>query len=114
MDAVEWTDLTSSSVRRAAFCPDAGARQGAGRLLLEFRSGRTYEYADVPKSVFEWLLRVPNKGAYVTRMIVGTYAERELDSTTPRGEAVATADLETALRASIERASSERTERPSR
>lgn len=101
MGALEWTELKSSSIRRAAFdCHSDRRFARVGKLLLEFRSGRKYEYSQVPESVFEWLLRVPNKSAYVTRMVVGTYPERELDSGTQRR---ATEDLEAALRASIER-----------
>ena len=45
-------------------------------LEIEFHSGSVYAYEGVPSSVHEWLLRIPNKGVFVTRQIVGRYTER--------------------------------------
>jgi len=45
-------------------------------LEIEFHSGSVYAYEGVPSSVYEWLLRIPNKGVFVTRQIVGRYTER--------------------------------------
>jgi hypothetical protein len=64
------TGLPSRSVRSAGYDP-AGQR-----LELEFSSGGVYEYFDVPASVYDWLLRVPNKGRYVTKMISNRYRFR--------------------------------------
>jgi hypothetical protein len=47
-------------------------------LEIEFHSGSVYAYEGVPRSVHEWLLRIPNKGVFVTRQIVGRYTERAL------------------------------------
>ena len=49
-------------------------------LEIEFHSGSVYAYEGVPSSVYEWLLRVPNKGVFVSRQIVGRYTERALPS----------------------------------
>jgi len=51
-------------------------------LELEFRSGRVYRYHEVPRSVVDWLLRSPNKGGFVTRMISGRYREQSLPDAT--------------------------------
>lgn len=73
----------------------AGYDPATRRLELEFRTGRRYEYYDVPPGVYSWLLRVPNKGQFVSRMISPCYAYRELS------QAMAAPDLEQALRASL-------------
>jgi len=49
-------------------------------LQIEFQSGSVYAYQGVPRSVHEWLMRIPNKGVFVTRQIVGQYTERALPS----------------------------------
>jgi hypothetical protein len=65
-------------------------------LELEFKSGRVYQFDGVPAGVYQWLLRTPEKGAYVSRMINGRYAYR--DVTPALGPA---GDLEAILRASL-------------
>jgi hypothetical protein len=45
----------------------AGYDSAARTLDIEFSSGRVYRFRDVPSTVYDWLLRVPNKGVYVTR-----------------------------------------------
>jgi hypothetical protein len=52
----------------------------AEELQIEFQSGSVYAYQGVPPSVYEWLMRIPNKGVFVTRQIVGRYTERALPS----------------------------------
>jgi hypothetical protein len=71
----------------------------AEELEIEFHSGQVYVYERVPRSVYEWLLRTPNKGIFVTRQIVGRYVERSV----PQGEATPPDALEQVLRASLER-----------
>lgn len=71
-------------------------------LELEFRSasggaGATYRYLEVPRSVFEWLLRTPNKGVFVARQITGRYAFESVPVTPATPEAA----LEEALRNSL-------------
>lgn len=69
----------------------------ATRLLeIEFRSGSVYRYADVPRSVYEWLLRTPNKGVFVARQISGRYAFESVGRPSTPPEA-----LESALRDSL-------------
>lgn len=50
-------------------------------LEIEFTSGRIYQFEDVPRGVFDWLLRTPNKGSYVARMINNKFRYRDV---TPR------------------------------
>ena len=66
-------------------------------LELEFRSGSVYRYLDVPRSVYEWLLRTPNKGVFVARQITGRYAFESVPAT----PATPAEQLEEALRQSL-------------
>jgi hypothetical protein len=77
----------------------AAGYEGATRTLeLEFRSGRVYRFADVPETVYEWLLRVPNKGIYVARSITGQYAYEDVtDPPTTDGPLDLAALLEASL-----------------
>jgi hypothetical protein len=88
---VQRVPVTSRSLRSVGYDPDQR------RLELEFRSGKVYEYDEVPAPVHEWLMRVPNKGGFVTRLITPTYRYRELG--VPR--AAVCRDLEGALIASL-------------
>lgn len=83
--------MQSRAIRTVGYDPDAR------ELEIEFHSGQVYVYAEVPQSVYDWLLRAPNKGIYVTRQITGRYPERAL------AHPVATAPdaLEQALRDSL-------------
>jgi KTSC domain-containing protein len=66
-------------------------------LVIEFRSRSVYRYRDVPRGVFEWLLRTPNKGVFVARQITGRYAFESVPVTPATPEAA----LEDALRRSL-------------
>ena len=59
----------------------AGYEDSTQTLEIEFSSGKIYQFDAVPRAVFEWLLRTPSKGGYVTRMINPHYAYRDI---TPR------------------------------
>lgn len=69
---MERSPLPSSSVASAGY-------DDATRVLeIEFKSGRIYQFDEVPRGVFDWLLRTPNKGSYVARMINGKYRHRDV------------------------------------
>lgn len=88
---VERVQLQSKAIASAGY-------DGQARVLeVEFTSGRIYRYTDVPSSVYEWLVRTPNKGAYLSRMVEGRYPYSEVIEAPPA------ADLVEALRASIRR-----------
>lgn len=74
---MERSPLASSSVASAGY--DAVTLV----LEIEFTSGRIYQFEEVPRGVFDWLLRTPNKGSYVARMINNVYRYRDV---TPRTE----------------------------
>jgi KTSC domain-containing protein len=96
--SVERVRLRSNAVASAGY--DAATRE----LELEFSSGHVYRYAGVAPAVFEWLLRVENKGGFVRRMIQGQYLESAQGR---EGQAAAGGggSLEDALRASLDRLS---------
>ena len=64
--------VTSRAIRSVGY--DADARV----LEIEFSRGRLYQYDEVPASVYEWLLRAPNKGAYIARVIADHYPARDV------------------------------------
>jgi hypothetical protein len=66
-------------------------------LEVEFKNGRVYQYLGVEQSLFEWLLRVRDKGGVFQRKVRGQYEEVDV---TP----VIEQDLLEALRASIKTA----------
>ena len=46
----------------------------AGRILeVEFESSSVYRYFDVPRDVYEWLLKVKSKGKFVNRLVKEKY-----------------------------------------
>jgi hypothetical protein len=91
---MERTPLLSSAVISAAYDP------ANETLELEFASGRIYQYAGVPQGAYDWLLRAPSKGAFVSRMINDRYAYRDVTPAPAPAEADSQ-DLAEALRASI-------------
>src|SRR5690606_38850776 len=44
-------------------------------LEIEFTRGRVFQYAGVPRSTYEWLLRAPNKGGIFNRLIRDRFVE---------------------------------------
>jgi KTSC domain len=89
------TGLPSRSIRSAGY--DAEQQ----RLELEFSSGGVYEYFDVPESVYDWLLRVPNKGRYVTKMISNRYRFRVRGTDAPAEHTSAPSNLAEQLQRSV-------------
>lgn len=89
------TGLPSRSIRSAGY--DAERQT----LELEFSSGGVYEYFDVPASVYDWLLRVPNKGRYVTKMISNRYRFRIHAPDAPRQQPGLRSSLEDQLELSV-------------
>lgn len=69
---MERVPLASRAVTSAGY--DAATRT----LEIEFTAGRLYLFREVPASVYDWLLRVPNKGVYVSRCISGRYAHEDI------------------------------------
>ena len=87
---MERVPVESKALRSVGY--DAQGR----RLEIEFSTGRIYIYEGVPPETHAWLLRVKNKGGFVTRVLAVQDAAHEV---TPEQEP---ADLSEALRASLE------------
>lgn len=60
---LNWIPVDSSNVSRIAYAEDFR------RLFIQFKSGATYAYEDVPKGVWEGFLAAPSKGQYVFYVI---------------------------------------------
>jgi hypothetical protein len=70
-------------------------------LEIEFRGGRVYRYRGVPSDVHQFLLRTPDKGSYVNRVVAKAFAYSEADA--PALEQDLSAALEASLRKLRER-----------
>jgi len=68
----EMIPVDSSNIESVGY--DIGSRE----LHVLFLANRSYVYSDVPREVYEELLRAPSKGSYLNRAIKGVYAYREL------------------------------------
>lgn len=66
------TAVTSKAIASVGY--DVAAQ----RLEIEFTTGRVYEYDEVPKTTYEWLMRVSNKGTFVTRVLSPRHRYREV------------------------------------
>tara|TARA_B110001469_G_C9597849_1_gene296937 strand:- start:892 stop:1104 length:213 start_codon:yes stop_codon:yes gene_type:complete len=42
-------------------------------LRVEFKSGGTYDYFDVPESIFEQMQAAPSRGSFLAQNIKGVY-----------------------------------------
>lgn len=94
VNTIRWMER-SPLVSRAIL--SAGYDATSQTLELEFGSGRIYRFERVPRGVYEWLLRAPSKGGYVTRMINDRYPYRDVTPT----KADDAQDLAETLRASL-------------
>jgi len=59
--------VTSTSIISAGYDPDTKT------LELEFVNGNTYQYLDVPQSIYEALLAADSKGAFVNTHVKDHY-----------------------------------------
>ena len=65
--SVDMHPVQSSNLRAVGYDPEMRV------LLVQFRSGATYEYDDVPQTVYEGLLGAQSKGRYVAQNVKGQY-----------------------------------------
>ncbi|MCA9653314.1 MAG: KTSC domain-containing protein [Myxococcales bacterium] len=65
-------------------------------LEIEFRTGKVYQYLEVPPELHAWLMQVKNKGGVFSRKVDGQFQFRRVDHLDP-----AAPSLEDALRASL-------------
>jgi hypothetical protein len=73
-DGVEKRSVKSKAVKSLLY--DDATRN----LDVEFASTSTYRYFDVPRDVYEWLLRVDSKGTFVNRLVKEKYRYERVGS----------------------------------
>ena len=70
IDGVEMTPVESTAVSSIGYDP------GKEQLYVEFTSGATYEYDDVPAEVYENFMSSPSKGRFVNDVLTVLYKYR--------------------------------------
>ena len=66
---MDWTPLASSNLSACRY--DADERV----LQIRFRSGRTYDFKDVPEEVVDGLKQADSPGSYFNGNIKGVFSE---------------------------------------
>ena len=64
---MEWHTISSSTLERVAY------DRSSMTLTIEFKSGMTYQYFDVPEHVFNELLSAGSAGQYLAQNIKSSY-----------------------------------------
>jgi hypothetical protein len=64
--------VTSTSIISIGYDPDTKT------LELEFVNGNTYQYFDLPRSIYEALLAADSKGAFVNTQVKDHYRYRQI------------------------------------
>ena len=64
---MEWHQLSSSVIARVAY------DETSHTLIIEFRSGTTYEYFDVPEKIYQELVDAASAGTYFAENIRDVY-----------------------------------------
>ena len=72
LSEVGWTPVRSSNLHRVRYHPFSG------RLEIQFRSGRIYEYFDVPGRIHEGLMNAQSHGKFFHTFIRYAYGFRRL------------------------------------
>jgi hypothetical protein len=65
---MNWIE-TSESTTIARFGYDSSSQT----LTVEFKNGGTYQYFDVPETVFEQMMAASSKGQFLAQTIKGAY-----------------------------------------
>lgn len=74
---MERTPVSSQAIVSVGYDP------GTLELTIEFRGGRVYAYRGVPSDVHQFLLRTPDKGRYVNRVIAQAFSYSECHEPAP-------------------------------
>ena len=64
---MNWIEANSSNIARYAYELESYV------LSVEFINGGTYNYFDVPETVFEQMQAAPSKGQFLAQQIKGSY-----------------------------------------
>lgn len=72
MKEIKMQAVTSSNISRVGYDDEDST------LRIEYGSGDSWDYADVPQARFESLLAAPSIGKYVNQFIKGAYAGKKV------------------------------------
>ncbi len=76
MIPTDWVDVSSSSISKVKFIQNS--MDDRGDLLVEFTSGKVYQYSDIPARLAEGLIHASSPGGYFKAFIGGSYdAQRQ-------------------------------------
>ena len=67
---MELVPVESSMISAVAY------NDAARELLVIFNSGQTYVYSNVPREVYDGLLRASSKGSYLKDFVIDMYPDR--------------------------------------
>lgn len=70
--------MTKVDVTRSGMIKSIGYDDVEKLLTLEFNSGGSYQYSDVPKEVFDGLLNAESAGKYFHAIIKGKYDSEKI------------------------------------
>lgn len=85
--------IQSKAVHRIRYDEDSAV------LEVEFASSLIYRYFDVPRGVYEWLVKADSKGRFINRLVKEQYRYERVDSAeSPNGDK----DLQQLLQKSID------------
>ncbi|MBU2177666.1 MAG: KTSC domain-containing protein [Gammaproteobacteria bacterium] len=70
--AIEWIDVESSNIEAIGYVEETKG------MLVQFKNGSVYRYADVPAKVFEDFKGAGSKGKYLNEHIKGAYAAEKI------------------------------------
>jgi hypothetical protein len=77
MRIIEMQPVESSNIEAVGFGPDEGKDHGV--LRVQFKSGKQYEYDNVPESVYQDFLTAFSPGRFFNETIRKTYQGRKVE-----------------------------------
>jgi hypothetical protein len=72
LDLVEQLDINSSAISEASYYPNVK------RLFVTFKSGKEYEYFNVPEHIVNEFRYAPSKGKFLKKHIIATYKFKQV------------------------------------
>ena len=72
LDLVEQLDINSSAISEASYYPNVK------RLFVTFKSGKEYEYFNVPEHIVSEFKYAPSKGKFLKNHIIATYKFKQV------------------------------------
>lgn len=90
--------VKSSNLDKVGWLPLKNSQELVGMLYVQFKSGSVYRYFQVPKALFEELVRADSPGMYLNRYIKPIYRVSEADSSFLDNKVVRTIEVTPLLR----------------